>query len=294
MLALIVGQGALPRAVASACDVPPLVCALDGFAPEALTIDITFRIETLGSLLAALTARGVDQVCLCGHIRRPEMDLAQLDDLTLPLVPRLRDALKAGDDGALRAVIALFEEAGFDILAAHEAAPSLLPTVGVPTAIACAGETADDALLGDRMLAEMSRADLGQACVIIGARVVAREDDSGTDAMLRAAGERSAPSSGDPLSWLADQTGDLLGAAADWLSGTDVQRRGILFKAPKPGQDRRADLPTIGPDTVQGAARAGLAGIVVEAGGVLVLDQAQVIADLDRAGMFLWVREPVG
>ena len=64
----------------------------------------------------------------------------------------------------------------------------------------------------------------------------------------------------------------------------------MLFKGPKPGQDRRIDLPAIGPATVAGAAAAGLAGIAVEAGGVMILDRAETIAAADAAGLFLWVR----
>ncbi|HHY02544.1 MAG TPA: LpxI family protein, partial [Paracoccus sp.] len=66
--------------------------------------------------------------------------------------------------------------------------------------------------------------------------------------------------------------------------------RGVLFKAPKPGQDRRIDLPAIGPDTVAQAARAGLAGIAWQAGGVLLLDREATIAAARAAGLFLWAR----
>lgn len=293
MLALIVGQGALPKAVAAAQSTAPLICALSGFAPQGLTPDITFRIETLGSLLADLQARGVRQVCLCGRIRRPQIDMALLDDATLPLVPQLREALQAGDDGALRVIMTIFEKAGFDILAAHEAAPDLLPPAGVPTATRPPESSARDVAAGDRALAEMARADLGQACIVVQGRVAAQEGAAGTDAMLSQWRARPRSDAGDPFSWAMDQAGDLLGSAAEWLSGPGA-RQGILFKAPKPGQDRRADLPTIGPGTVRALAQAGLAGIVIEAGGVIVLDRTRVLAELDREGLFLWVREPQG
>ena len=65
----------------------------------------------------------------------------------------------------------------------------------------------------------------------------------------------------------------------------------MLFKAPKPGQDRRVDLPAIGPGTLEGAAAAGLAGVAVEAGGVMILGFAATVAAADAAGLFLWARE---
>ncbi|EPX78157.1 LpxI family protein [Salipiger mucosus] len=260
MLALIAGQGALPRAVAEAQAQPPVVCALEPLEPEGLTPDIRFRIERLGRLLRDLEVRGVTTVCMCGAVPRPELRLGRLDWRTLRLLPRVIRALRRGDDGALRIAVSIFEDAGLRVIGAHEAAPVLLPPPGVATRTTPGEGVAEMAALGDQVSAEQGAVDLGQACVIRGSEVLAREDDSGTDAMLAALPE---------------------GGGAG----------GILYKAPKPGQDRRVDLPVIGPQTARGAVRAGLAGIVIEARGVMVLNRAEVIEALDAAGAFLWVRE---
>jgi DUF1009 family protein len=58
-------------------------------------------------------------------------------------------------------------------------------------------------------------------------------------------------------------------------------------KAPKPGQDRRFDLPAIGPQTVENVARAGMAGLAVTAGSTIIAEAAEVIAIADRAKIFL-------
>ena len=108
-------------------------------------------------------------------------------------------------------------------------------------------------------IARMGAADIGQACVVQRGQIIAREGPAGTDAML--AGLTQAEAQG-----------------------------AVLVKAPKPQQDRRADLPMIGPGTARAAVQAGLAGIVIEAGGVMVLDLPQVQDTLARAGQFLWVR----
>jgi DUF1009 family protein len=294
MLALICGTGALPAAVAAAQDAPPLVCALDGFAPDALAPDLTFQLEHLGSLLGTLGDKGVTEICLCGAIKRPPLDPAQIDAATLPLVPTIKAALGQGDDGALRAVIAVFEAAGFTIRAAHELAPRLLMPAGVPTLKTPGPQARADVQEALLALAEMSRRDVGQSCVVRDGEVIAMEGQDGTDAMLAGqAGRIETPwSNGDPLGWLADQAGEALQTAADWLSGPHAPKRdgGLLFKAPKPGQDRRADLPTIGPKTAIAAAEVGLDGIVIEANGVIVMEQDQMIRILDAMGMFLWVR----
>lgn len=298
-LAVICGQGRLPRIVAEAQPSRPLICVLSGFEPDGLTADLTFHLETLGSLLDTLASRGVTQVCLCGAIRRPPIDPTRLDAKTAPLVPRLQTALTSGDDGALRIVMQLFEEAGLAIVAAHELVPDLVPQPGVLTLKTYTPQNAVEARLGERTVAAMGARDAGQTCVVRGDSVLAREDAAGTDAMLtRLARDRASPGGdflSNPISAAGDMFGGLLGDATDWLTGgTTPSEGGILFKGPKPGQDRRADLPVIGAGTPDAVAAAGLSGIVIEAGGVMVLDRARTVARCDDLDLFLWVREKGG
>ncbi|MEM8537597.1 MAG: UDP-2,3-diacylglucosamine diphosphatase LpxI [Pseudomonadota bacterium] len=292
MLALIAGTGDLPPHLIARLPQRPLICALAGFRP-AITPDITFRIEHLGSFLDALKTRGVTQICMAGAVRRPQIDAAAIDAATAPLVPTIKAAIDAGDDGALRAVIGIFEQAGFEIVAAHDIAPDLLPNADVLTGGPITIDVKQDAVTAETVIAQMGAADAGQACIVRAGRVLAREGPDGTAAMLA----RFAPDD-DPLWGAVDMVGDMLGGAAEWLSGpqgTPTDAKGaILFKAPKPGQDRRADLPVIGAETAAAAVAAGLSGIVIEAGGVMVLDQPAVIGTLKAAGRFLWVRPKRG
>lgn len=257
MLALIAGRGKLPAEVAAAQATPPVICAVEGTHPLGLTPDITFRLETLGTLLRDLRQIGVTDLCLCGAIDRPKVRLARLDLRTLPLLPKFLSALKKGDDGALRVLMSLLEDRGFVIRAAHELAPDLLAPAGVLTTAQPSPTITTDIETAAAVLADQGRSDLGQACVVRGTQVLARENDAGTDAML---------------------------------CGLSQAQGGILFKAPKPGQDWRADLPTIGPETAKNAVAAGLSGIVVKAGGVILLDRDEVVRILDEGGVFLWVR----
>ncbi|BBU56617.1 hypothetical protein KU6B_28820 [Mameliella alba] len=259
MLALIAGRGALPAAVAGAAGEQVVICGLAHCPPDQVAAEHLFAIERLGDFLAWLKRRGVSRVCMCGSVDRPDVAVSRIGLRTLPLLPRVLRALRRGDDGALRIAIDILESAGFRVLAAHELAPSLLPPSGVPTTVQ-PGDAADVAArLGDRISVDQARRDLGQACVVKEGAVIAREDDSGTDAMLQGLGPEA--------------------------------RGGVLYKAQKPGQERRADLPVIGLQTADGAVAAGLSGIVIEADGVMVLDLPQVLERLEAAGLFLWVRE---
>jgi DUF1009 family protein len=302
MLALIAGMGGLPGAVlARLGGEAVLVCEIEGF-PADLPEDVPrlrFRVERLAAFLAHLKVRGVTRVCMAGAIRRPRLRLAAIGLSTWPLVPRVLRAIRKGDDGLLREVVAIFEERGLAVVGAAELAPDLLPAAGVTTQAWPAVVHRADAQAGEKVVAAMGESDSGQACVLAAGRVVAREGRAGTDAMLRALGPRLLPpragaTEAEGLVWPLNIAGQMVAEAADWLAGVPADglpaAGGLLFKAPKPGQERRVDLPVIGPGTVEGARRAGLAGIVIEAGGVMVLDLAGVVAACDEAGLFLWVR----
>ncbi len=261
MLALIAGTGGLPDEVVAHLPERPLICALEGFEPDNLSPDVVFPLEQLGSFLADLKARGISEICMAGAVRRPTVNPERIDAATMPLVPILQKAIMSGDDGALRAVIGIFEDAGLHVRAAHEIAPDLLPPLGCLTE---AQPSEADLAGADRaagILRTMGAADIGQACVVLNGQALAIESIYGTAWMLQSLTQR--PDAGG----------------------------GILFKGPKPNQDRRADMPAIGPDTVSAAVAAGLSGIVIEKGGVIVLQRLRVVEECNRLGLFLSVRE---
>ncbi|GFE50132.1 phosphatidate cytidylyltransferase [Roseobacter cerasinus] len=262
MLALIAGRGGLPARIAQGMPQAPLVCALQGFEPEGLAPDLTFRLEQIGSLLSQLQQRGVTDVCFCGGIERPPVDPAAIDAATLPLVPKLMAAMAAGDDGALRAVIGIFEEKGFAVRAAHELVPDLLVPEGVLSAAQPDEQMTSDMARGSEVLAVLAPLDVGQGCVVGAGQIWGIETLGGTDHMLQTLPE---------------------GAA---------RARAVLVKGPKRGQDLRVDMPTIGPDTMHMLAEAGLAGLIVEAGRVILLEPEVTVAAADAAGLVLWSRLP--
>ncbi|SFR03874.1 LpxI family protein [Poseidonocella sedimentorum] len=257
MRALIAGRGRLPELVAEAG--PVLVCALEGQGPERLSPALTFRLEHLGTFLEDLSHRGVTEICLAGAIDRPGFDPAGLDAATAPLVPVLAKAIHSGDDGALRAIIELLEARGIGVMGAHEIVPDLVAQAGV-LAGQIDPQAEADAARGMALLDTLAPLDVGQACVAGAGQILGIEAAGGTAWMLAT------------------------------LPDTPQRAEGLLVKAAKPGQDRRADLPAIGPDTVAQAAEAGLRGIVLRAGDVMILDRPEVIAAAKAANLLLWAR----
>lgn len=261
--AIIAGQGALPAVLAAMLD-DPLVYALEGFAPQGVAAG-SFRLERLVPFLEDLARQDVTRVTFAGAIRRPRLEPGAFDTRTAQLVPRILMAMQSGDDAALREVIAVFEEAGFEVASTARIAPSLVPGAGV---LAGAPDAHDekDAIRAAEIVAGLGALDVGQGAVVVRGLCLAIESLPGTAAMIDFAAEHR-----------------------HILPGED--RAGLLFKAPKPGQDLRIDLPTIGPDTVVHVARAGLRGIAWQAGGVILLDRDRCIAEADEAGLFLWARD---
>ena len=260
MLALIAGQGQLPRILADRLPIAPHVASLEGFDPEGLKPDRRFRLETLGTLVNDLKSAGITEVCFAGAIARPEVDPSVLDAATIPLVPRIMAALQMGDDAALRTVLSIFEEAGLGIKAATEIAPDLLPAEGILSKRQVEANHQSDAKRAAEIAGTLGDLDLGQSCVVRKGQALALEALPGTDFML------------------------------DTLIGTKYGTGALFFKAKKPAQDVRIDLPVIGVETVERVAKAGLDGLVIEAGGVMVLDLAAVVSAADEADVFLWVR----
>lgn len=259
-LALVAGRGRLPSEVAGAQEVPPLICGYEGVPVEGLEVDVTFRLETLGTLLVALGARGVTQVCFCGAMDRPALDPSKLDAETLPLVPLFQQALAAGDNGALSILKDIFEQTGFAVVGADTLLPDLVAEQGVMSQAWPDAQMRRDAAKGEAVLAGLAPLDIGQACVIGADQVLGVEAAGGTDHLLAT-----------------------LPAKAAGL-------RAILCKGPKVGQIREIDMPTIGPATLEAAHAAGLAGVIVDAGDVIVLEPERCAEVADRHGLVLWAR----
>ncbi|MBV0890492.1 UDP-2,3-diacylglucosamine diphosphatase LpxI [Paracoccus sp. Z118] len=262
-VAVIAGQGRLAPRIVAALDAPR-VFALEGFTPEGLAAE-PFRLERLAPLLDRLVDEGVERVIFAGAVRRPRLDPEMFDPRTAALLPRILGAMQSGDDGALREVIAIFEDWGLSVVGVSDILPDLVPGEGV-----LAGEPtpADrrDAERGAEILAALGALDIGQGTVVAQGLCLAVETLPGTEAML------------DFVALHPGLRPDPKGA------------RGVFYKAPKPGQDLRIDLPTLGPDSVAQAARAGLAGIAWQAGGVILLEREATVAAANDAGLFLWAR----
>jgi DUF1009 family protein len=273
-LGLIAGGGGLPVEIAEHCRRSGralFVIRLKGFAGAELSpyAGAEVGIAEFGKCFKALHRAGCSAVCLAGKVDRPDFSALMPDLRGLTVLPALITAARQGDDALLRVLVAEFEKEGFTVEGAHQVMEDLGLAAGPIGKI-----TPSEADMADLHRAlEVARAigglDIGQGAVVCRGLVLAVEAAEGTDAMLTRVAELAEAVRGRP------------GASC-----------GVLAKAPKPIQETRVDLPTIGPATVHAVARAGLSGIVGEAGGLLVLDRETVIELADELGVFIFGVEP--
>jgi DUF1009 family protein len=268
-LGILAGGGRLPGRVAAAAAAAGravFMVGLAGFADATVLAPWpheVIRIGAVGSIFGALRGRGCRDVVLIGSVRRPNLFDLRPDAEGARLLARIGRAAFAGDDGLLAAVIRVLDEEGFRVLGAQDILNAALAPAGVLGAVVPDVRAMADVTRGIAVAQALGGVDVGQGCVVQLGLVLAVETIEGTDAMLARCAGLARPGPG-----------------------------GVLVKLVKPGQDRRADLPTIGPQTVRGAAAAGLRGIAFEAGGTLLADRAETIAAADGAGVFLLGLDP--
>ena len=273
-LGLIAGGGDLPIRLARQCQAagrPLFVMRLKGMADPALGAfdNAEIGIAELGKGLAALKKAGCQAICLAGIVKRPDFAALKPDLRGLKALPGVIAAARHGDDALLRFLVGEFEAEGFAVEGAHEVAAGLTLAAGPLGKLGPGDEHRADLRKAFHVAGEIGRLDVGQGAVVCEGLVLAVEAQEGTDAML----ERCA-------------------GLPEELRGRATARKGVLAKRPKPIQEHRVDLPAIGVATVLGAAKAGLAGIVGEAGKTLVLDHEAVARAADEAGLFVYGLDP--
>jgi DUF1009 family protein len=273
-LGLVAGGGGLPRQVAKACLAagrPLFVVRLKGFAdPEMADFPgMDAGLGEFGKVFTALKREHCSSVCFAGAVKRPDFTRLKPDLRGLTAMPGLMAAARRGDDAVLRRVLWEFEREGFEIEGVHSAVNGMTMSEGAMGTLRPEARHAEDITRALQVARGIGELDIGQGAVVADGLVLAVEAQEGTDAMLAR----------------------VAGLPAE-IRGTAELRVGVLAKAPKPIQDRRVDLPTIGVTTVRNAAAAGLAGIVGEAGAVLVVDREEVIAEADALGLFVYGSPP--
>ncbi len=264
-LGVIAGAGALPRLLAEAAGnafVVRLAGVADGAYPPHSSVEC--GMAQAGKILRELKEAGCDAVTLAGVVRRPDFSRLKPDWRGAALLPRLVAAAAKGDGALLTVLVETLEAEGFLVVGAEEVLGSLAAPPGAMSALAPGPGHWADIRKAAAIVAALGPFDVGQAAVVASGFTLAIEAAEGTDGVLaRCAALPASARGGDG-------------------------RNGVLVKRPKPGQERRVDLPTVGVETLKGVYAAGLAGVAVEAAATLVIDIEAVRREADGLGLFVY------
>ncbi|WP_244277607.1 LpxI family protein [Mesorhizobium erdmanii] len=268
---IIAGGGSLPVEVAqglAAHGYPPFVLLMEGEADRQQDLRRyehgSLALEQIGSLVPTLKRHGITHLVLAGEIkRRPQLAKIRPSLGLLSIVPSVIMALARGDDGLLKVVTRGLEKRGIKVIGAHEVVPELAAGEGTLTSTGPQQSDWRDIEAARQAAKAIGALDIGQAAIAIGGRAIALEGIEGTSGLL-------------------ERTRELRSHGR--IAG---KTRGVLVKCAKPGQELRADLPSIGPQTVEAAHAAGLAGIAVEAGRSLILEGPATLSRANELGLFI-------
>jgi len=274
-LAVIAGTGALPRRIAerrAAAGLRYLLIVFPGCWEDWMAVHPHQRhaFEKVGLLFRSLRRANVTHVCFAGAMHRPRLRLWRADGKALRVMPKALRLMKRGDDAMLRGFAGILEDEGLRMIGTAEVLGEAVTAPPGPLGRLRPGaRDRADAARAARIVATLGPLDIGQGAAVADGVCLAVEAIEGTDLMLAR---------------LADLPAERRASCPP--------PSGVIFKGPKPRQDRRMDLPAIGARTVEGAARAGLSGIVVAACETILIDAAETRAAADAAGIFVYAATP--
>ncbi len=273
-LGLIAGGGNLPLRLAQSCqnlEAPFYVIRLLSYADEEMKVfdGADCGIAEMGKLIKLLRDQNCDAVCMAGMVKRPNFAALKPDWRGIALMPKVLTAARRGDGALLDVMVETFEAEGFIVVGAEEVETGLTAGKGQLGTIAPSERDFSDMRKAAQVVKSLGQFDVGQGAVVRNGLVLAIEAAEGTDQMLLRC---------------ANLPEDVRG----FEPGDDTARCGVLLKQPKPGQELRVDLPTIGTQTIRAVEAAGLSGVAIKSDGGLIIDQQEVFALADELGLFVY------
>ena len=266
-LAIFAGRGPLPMMLIEDCQKQGrkfMVFLLEG---ENYLVDYSaFNPVKLGygeveKFLGALHQNGMKNLVFIGGVTKPNFSSLKVDKRGAGLLAKILANKILGDDAVLRTVIKFFEKEGLKILRIDQLIDCVMSSKSTLTKIQLTKENLEDIFVGVKAIKTFSQFDVGQSIVIAQKQIIAVEALEGTDEMIKRCKNLK----------------------VDYTQGA------VLVKMKKSKQSMKADMPTIGVETIKNCAASGICGIAIQANSTLVLQKDEVIKIADELGLFLTV-----
>lgn len=223
-----------------------------------------FKLGEIKSILSLWTEMGVDEIVMCGKIKFPGFSNIKFDSYGLKFLSRFVGLKKGGDDSILSSVINIIEEHGIKVSAIQDIIPNLIAKKKdefISTIFNKKENYIEDSKIGFRILDKISEFDIGQGLVIQEKRVIAIEAAEGTDEMIK--------------------------RSQNYI--IQNQKKPILVKTAKKNQERRSDMPVIGPETISSLANSGFFGISIREREIIMVDKDKIFKIAKEKGISIFV-----
>ena len=233
-----------------------------------LTIDNEFKkdknayfisIGQFGKILSVIKENKCNKVLFAGKIDKPKFSSLKLDFKGLFYIPRISKASKLGDAAILKELIKILAEQKIKMIKSNFFNPELTLDKGNYTKIKPNKEELIEINKGISSLNKLNAHNHTQALVVRNNFIIAKENSRGTKKMLQSINKIK-------------------------------NNQGILIKFPKKKQDLRADLPTIGLDTIKDCKKANLKGLVLKANQNIFLDRVKCLTFANKNKIFISIK----
>ena len=262
-LGIVAGGGTLPALLAKACfesNREFFLLAIDGFTDFAMIKEFPHAWIGLGEGgkgIEILAEQSVKEVVFAGPVRRPSLKEVKLDSWSIRFFTKLGKAW-IGDDSLLSAIVSALEQEGFKVIGPDKLLADYISVLGVYGQTSPNENALEDIQRGFNVLKQIGELDIGQAAIVQHGVILGIEGAEGTDELMTRCAHLHREGVG-----------------------------GVLVKGRKPGQEDRIDLPAIGLQTIQIAAKCKLQGIAIEAGGVFIFERHKMIGLADESDLFV-------
>ena len=220
-------------------------------------------IGQLGKCISILKENSCKKILFAGRVERPNFSKVKFDFKAIIHLPKIIKETKKGDSYIINFITKLFEKEGFKIINQTIFNPELVLKKRHYTKVKPNKNNFKDIKIGKRLINNLKLKGITQGVVIVNGKIIIPETYKGTDYMLDKAKNKM----------------------PKYISKR--KRDGILLKLPKPNQDLRTDLPTIGLKTLKKCINIGLKGIVIKSSHNIILDKKTCIKLANKNKMFL-------
>ena len=222
-------------------------------------------IGQLGKAISILKKRNCKKIIFAGRVSRPNFLKTKFDFKALYYLPKIINESKKGDAYIIKEIVKIFNKEKIKVISQNSFNPELTLKKGVFTIQNPDIISKKDIILAQTVISDLKTNNVGQGIVVSNNRIIAVEDEHGTDSML---------------------------IRANKILKKDGRRKkqGILLKYPKINQDLRIDLPTVGIKTLKKCAKIGLKGIALKSKYNIFIDKKKLINYANKHKMFISVR----